>query len=107
MSTTTARRTSATTASATAIPTSAGTTITTSCETAAIHVSDLEVPLVVQAEVHRNDGEDGVALRFVELSSDARRYLGAAVEQLPVVETAEDEGDKGFIVSEILEVECT
>jgi hypothetical protein len=74
----------------------------------AIHVSGLEVPLVVDAEVHRNDGEHGVALRFVELSSDARRYLGTAVEELPVVEPAEDEGegDKGYIVSEILEVEC-
>lgn len=72
----------------------------------AIHVNGLEVPLVVDAEVHRNDGEHGVALRFVELSSDARRYLGAAVEELPVLEPAEDESEKGYIVSEILEVEC-
>jgi hypothetical protein len=72
----------------------------------AIHVRGLEVPLVVNAEVHRNDGEHGVALRFVELSSDARRYLGDAVEALPVVESADDESDRGYIVSEILEVEC-
>jgi c-di-GMP-binding flagellar brake protein YcgR len=72
----------------------------------AIHVNGLDVPLIVDAEVHRNDGEHGVALRFLELSSDARRYLGNAVEELPVLEPGEEEGDKGYIVSQILEVEC-
>jgi len=69
----------------------------------AIHVNGLEVPLIVTAEVQRNDGDAGVALRFVEISSDAQRYLSETVQALPVVEPCEEGAERGYIVSEILD----
>jgi PilZ domain len=68
----------------------------------AIHVHGLEVPLVVTAEVQRVD-EEAAALRFVELSSDARRFLSTTVGQLPVLEPGQDDVETGYIVSQILE----
>jgi hypothetical protein len=45
-----------------------------------------EPPIAARAEVVRNDGPDGVALRFERLSPAARRRLEALVAHLPSVE---------------------
>jgi hypothetical protein len=68
----------------------------------AIHVSAGETPLVVRAEVVRDDGERGFALRFCDLSSSAERYLGKMVGALPVLEDGAERGD-GLVVSEIID----
>jgi hypothetical protein len=69
----------------------------------ALHVRAGEPPLVVSAEVCRDDGARGLALQFRNLSAPAEQYLGAMVETLPRIE-APDEGDESesIVVSEIL-----
>jgi hypothetical protein len=64
----------------------------------AIHVSAGETPLVVNAEIVRDDGERGFALRFCDLSSSAERYLTKMVGALPVLEDGQ-----GLVVSEIID----
>ncbi len=64
----------------------------------AIHVSAGETPLVVRAEIVRDDGERGFALRFCDLSTSAERYLTKMVGALPVLE----QGD-GLVVSEVID----
>lgn len=63
----------------------------------AIHVAPGQTPLVLQAEVVRDDGPHGFALRFVGLSTLAERYLRKMVDSLPVLENGE-----GLVVSEIV-----
>ncbi|HEY5657910.1 MAG TPA: PilZ domain-containing protein [Myxococcota bacterium] len=70
----------------------------------AIHVSGTNAPLVVTAEVHRDDGPEGMALRFVDLPADTATRLSQALEKLPVLATTGDEDTPGCIVSEILSV---
>jgi hypothetical protein len=71
----------------------------------AIHVSGMDAPLLVTSQVHRDDGPDGLALRFVELSRETEDGLARAIEELPVLAPTGDERAPGFIVSEILTVE--
>ena len=68
----------------------------------AIHVTAGETPLVVRAEILRDDGERGFALRFCNLSTPAERYLAKMVGSLPVLE-AGDEPGRGLVVSEIID----
>jgi hypothetical protein len=68
----------------------------------AIHVTAGETPLVVRAEILRDDGERGFALRFCDLSAPAERYLAKMVGSLPVLEEGGD-GGGGLVVSEIIE----
>jgi len=70
----------------------------------ALHVRARRKPLVVCARVSRDDGEDGLVLRFGELSPAAEGYLRRMVGFLPIlaVRTEGEEG-AGVIVSEILE----
>jgi hypothetical protein len=65
----------------------------------AIHVTAGETPLVVYAEILRDDGERGFALRFRNLSAPAERYLAKMVGSLPVLEA----GDQPLVVSEIID----
>ncbi len=71
----------------------------------AIHVNGMDAPLVVTSQVHRDDGRDGLALRFVQLSRETAEELARAIEELPVLAPTGDERAPGFIVSEILTVE--
>ena len=66
----------------------------------AIHVRAREQPLVVAARVARDDGEDGLALTFDDLSPQAHAYLERMVKFLPILAMRDGEG---LIVSEILE----
>jgi hypothetical protein len=68
----------------------------------AIHVSDQDVPLVVTARVHRDDGERGVVLRFHQLEPGCSRLLDRMLEALPVTEPDGADPHAGLIVSEIL-----
>jgi hypothetical protein len=71
----------------------------------ALHARDGETPLVVRAEVVRDDGERGIALQFRDLSSDAHSYLARMLACLPPVETCGPNQEiVGLVVSEILEV---
>jgi hypothetical protein len=65
-------------------------------------VSSENVPLVVTARVHRDDGEDGMLLRFHELPADATRQLNRMLDELPMMDPTADAGSGGMIVSEIL-----
>jgi hypothetical protein len=71
----------------------------------AIHVSGMEAPLVVTSKVHRDDGRDGLALRFVELSRETTEKLAQALEELPVLAPSGDARESGFVVSQILTAE--
>jgi hypothetical protein len=68
----------------------------------AIHVTAGETPLVVRAEIVRDDGARGFALRFCNLGASAERYLAKMVGSLPVLEEG-GEGGAGLVVSEIID----
>lgn len=63
----------------------------------ALHVAAGQTPLVVNAEVLRDDGERGFAVRFLEVDEASARYLGKMVDSLPVLA-----GDEAVVVSEIV-----
>jgi hypothetical protein len=69
----------------------------------ALHVSAPEEPLVVRARVTRDDGEQGLVLRFYDLSESSQAYLRRMVDFLPILDVREEgkEGT-GIIISEIL-----
>jgi hypothetical protein len=62
-------------------------------------------PLLVRTVVHRDDGEEGWALRFEDLSEPAREQIQQLVESLPVVDSDGDpiHSRPGQVVSEVLE----
>ena len=68
----------------------------------AIHVNGMDAPLIVTSQVQRDDGRDGLALRFVELSPETENGLARAIEELPLLAPTGDERAPGFVVSEIL-----
>jgi hypothetical protein len=70
-----------------------------------IHVNGLDAPLLVTSQVIRDDGRDGLALRFSDLSGEDGENLARALEKLPVLAAADDEDALGLVVSEILTVE--
>jgi hypothetical protein len=70
----------------------------------AVHVRPDGQPLVVSAEITRDDGPDGMALRFVDLSSAAQRYLGEMVAAVPtIIEPDCSRGGAGVVVSEVVQ----
>jgi hypothetical protein len=70
----------------------------------AVYARTGEQPVVVSAEVSRDDGDEGHALQFRDLSLTARHCLVRMVESLPYLEVqeADDEGER-VVVSEILD----
>jgi hypothetical protein len=72
----------------------------------AVYARTGEQPVVVSAEVSRDDGDEGLALQFRDLSLAARHRLVRMVEALPYLEVREagDEGES-VVVSEILDRE--
>jgi hypothetical protein len=73
----------------------------------AIYGAPREEPFVVRASVVRNDGDDGVGLRFEEIASGVAARLESLVTRLPSVESLHGgETDAlGSVVSRILESE--
>jgi hypothetical protein len=69
----------------------------------AVHIRPDGQPLVVVAEITRDDGPEGMALRFVDLSPAARAYLEEMVFALPaIVDSNSSEEDAGLVVSEVV-----
>lgn len=67
----------------------------------ALHVGPGETPLVVHAEVARDDGLAGFMLRFRDLTSAAERYLVKMIDSLPVLDARNASAER-VVVSEIL-----
>jgi hypothetical protein len=64
----------------------------------ALHVAAGQTPLVLNADVLRDDGERGFAVRFSDVDEASARYLAKMVGSLPVLADGE-----GIVVSEIVE----
>jgi hypothetical protein len=70
----------------------------------AVHIRADGQPLVVSAEITRDDGPDGMALRFVDLSPAARACLDEMVGALPsILESDSSKEDSGVVVTEVVE----
>jgi hypothetical protein len=71
----------------------------------ALHLRAREKPLIVKARVDRDDGEDGLLLRFHDLPEATESYLRRMVNFLPIIAVREEgEEGAGIVVSEILEI---
>jgi hypothetical protein len=69
----------------------------------AVHVRPNGQPLVVSAEIVRDDGPEGMALRFVDLSPAAHTYLEEIVGALPsIIESNGSRDGAGVVVSELV-----
>ena len=68
---------------------------------------DGDEALVLEAEVSRDDGWDGLVLQFQRVTPETRMRLERIVESLPAVRPAKGAGARapGLLVSEILETE--
>lgn len=73
----------------------------------ALHAGVRAEPLVVEAVVFRDDGDEGLILRFLDMDADARQALERMIVELPVLDghVADDDTAAGLVVSEILERE--
>jgi hypothetical protein len=70
----------------------------------AVHVRADGQPLVVSAEITRDDGPDGMALSFVDLSPAARACLDEMIGALPsILESDSSKEDSGVVVTEVVE----
>lgn len=77
----------------------------------AIHAGPGQTPLVVQAEVMRDDAEHGFGLRFLALDEAAERYLAKMVDSLPDADATQGAGASGdgedrdgeVVISQIIE----
>ena len=70
----------------------------------ALHAEPGADPVVVEAVVSRDDGPEGLALRFEALAEEDARRLEAVVADLPAVETLADgeAASLGAVLSEVL-----
>jgi hypothetical protein len=67
----------------------------------AVHAETREAPMILSAMVVRDDGEQGVLLRFRDLSAELARYLDYVIHALPLV--IDDDDDEGCLIAELLE----
>jgi hypothetical protein len=69
----------------------------------AVHIRPDGQPLVVSAEITRDSGPDGMAMRFVDLSPAACAYLAEMVVTLPtIIEPNQSKEGAGVVVSEVV-----
>ena len=68
----------------------------------AIHAKARTEPVVVNAKVKRDDGQNGLVLEFHDLSNECQEFLGKMMNNLPAVDD-EDQSEADLIVSEIVE----
>jgi len=62
------------------------------------------LPLVVSAEVSRDDEDEGLVIQFRDLSRTAKNYVGRMVDSLPYLEVRQvGDEDESIVVSEILD----
>ena len=57
-----------------------------------LHGAAREEPLLVNARVLRDDGEDGMALQFEHVDGETRARIDALLESLPPFESLQDDG---------------
>ena len=58
---------------------------------------------MVSAEIARDDGPEGMALRFVDLGAEASAYLEEMVSALPtIIESDNSKEGTGVVVSEVV-----
>ena len=67
----------------------------------AVHAETREAPMVLNAMVVRDDGEQGLLLRFRDLSTEVTRYLDYVIHALPLV--IDDDDDEGCLIAELIE----
>ena len=71
----------------------------------AVHLRAHGEPLIIQARIERDDGEDGLLLMFHDLSESAASCLRRMLNFLPIIEVRNEGAEgAGIMVSEILEV---
>jgi hypothetical protein len=71
-----------------------------------LHLQAREKPLVVNAQVTRNDGDRGLVLQFRDLEEETATYLRSMISFLPILAVPPPgEEEAGLIVTEILERE--
>lgn len=68
-----------------------------------IHVGESELPLVVRARVARDDGDDGILLRFEQLGFAAQEHLRKSLRELPILAPGEDGAPERVLVTEMLD----
>jgi hypothetical protein len=70
----------------------------------ALYGGDAATPIVIEAAVARDDGWDGLALRFLRVAPEVRSRLEALVESLPATRSPQVATSRtpGVLVSEIL-----
>ena len=69
----------------------------------AVHIRPDGQPLVVSAEVVRDDGPEGMALQFVDLSPATLTYLEEMMDALPaIIESNGSQEGEGVVVSELV-----
>ncbi len=59
-------------------------------------------PLIVDAEVARDEGGSGLFLRFVDLSAELRARIEEIVSRLPAVESLDPHGESGVIPTSVV-----
>ncbi|MCH7600271.1 MAG: PilZ domain-containing protein [Myxococcales bacterium] len=72
----------------------------------AVHIGARSEPMVVNARVTRDDGEEGLVLSFYDISRECENYLNKMVGRLPDLANSDDaDGStkQNVIVSEIVE----
>ncbi len=69
----------------------------------ALHAGPRSEPVLVEAMVDRDDGEEGVFLRFLNLTGEIEREIEKMMRRLDVSSVEGDEGN--LVVSELIEVQ--
>ncbi len=67
----------------------------------ALHIQKIGDPLVIDARVERDDGDDGLVLVFVELSENVATCLRGMLTCLPAVSQGDDDGP-AIVISQIV-----
>ena len=67
----------------------------------AVHAETREAPMILSAMVVRDDGEQGLLLRFRDLSAEVSRYLDYVIHALPLV--IDDDDDEGCLIAKLIE----
>ncbi len=70
--------------------------------TLALHGSSRGAPLLLEADVVRDDGERGLGLRFVLLSPADRDELAKLIAELKPIESLRDREGEPLVVSQII-----